>query len=110
MRLKSMLIACLLVTAAPMASAQQSAPAADPRATAAAVAQQVEDNYFNEARGREIAEGLRTRAAHGDYDRFTNPLDLANALTNYLHPFDGHFRVVYGDQGPPGPAPGGQGG
>ena len=28
-------------------------------------------------------------------DRFANPLDLATALSAYLHPFDGHFTVVY---------------
>lgn len=105
MRVKSILAAMAFAFAAAPAVAQQQA--VDPRATAAAVAQHVEDNFFDEARARQIADGLRTRAARGDYDRFTNPLDLATALSAYLHPFDAHFRVVYGgDQPGPGAASG----
>ena len=104
-----------LVLASSAAIAQQAAPSVTPRATAEAVAARVEEVYFDPARAHTIAEGLRTRAQAGEYDRFTNPLDLATALTGYLHPFDGHFRVLYSadpratPNAGPGPGPGGPG-
>jgi hypothetical protein len=79
-------------------AAAQQAPAIHPRAVAEAVAQNIEDNYFDPTRAHAIAAALRTRAAHGDYDRDTNPLDLAAALTAALHPYDGHFTVKYDPQ------------
>ena len=93
----------------------QPAPAPNPREVATQVAQAVEDVYFDAARGHSIAEGLRAHAQSGDYDRFSNPLDLATALSAYLHPYDGHFTVVYrpevgslpGEQRVGGPGPGG---
>lgn len=78
------------------ASAQ---PAPNPREIATQVAKAVDDNFFDPARARTIADGLRANAQKGDYDRFTNPFDLATALSAYLHPFDGHFAVVYRPNG-----------
>lgn len=76
------------------AAAQQN-PAIHPRAVANAVAQQIEENYFDPARAQTIAAELRANAAHGAYDHDTNPLDLAAALTAALHPRDGHFTVRF---------------
>jgi hypothetical protein len=104
----------------PLAAAQP-APAPGPREIAAQVARAVDENYFDAARGHSIAEGLRARAQSGAYDRLVDPLDLATALSAYLHPYDGHFTVVYRPDagslpgelrrvgpGPgPGPGPGG---
>ncbi len=110
------LAAALALAAFARVSAADQPPVSNPREIATQVAQAVDDIYFDIARGHTIAEGLRANAQKGDYDRFTNPLDLATALSAYLHPFDGHFAVVYrpGDQplpggprhGGPGPAPG----
>src|SRR4051812_44961606 len=76
-------------------AAAQPAPLPNPREIATQVAQAVDDNYFDVARGQAVAEGLRARARRGDFDRIAKPLDLATALTAYLHPFDGHFNVIY---------------
>ncbi|GAM97601.1 carboxyl-terminal protease [alpha proteobacterium U9-1i] len=96
--------ALALPAAAPtLAVAQAQAPArVDARAAANDIATLIEENFYNEARGREIAAELRTRANSGGFDRFTNPLDLATAFTALLHPYDGHFNVSYrpGDSGP----------
>lgn len=104
MRFASIIAAAALAVAG---SSFAQTPAPSPREVATQVAQAVDDNYFDATRGHTIAEGLRTHAQSGDYDRFTNPLDLATALSAYLHPFDGHFTVLYrpGD----GPTPGGPG-
>src|SRR5258708_2625144 len=102
------LSATLIATASqPIASAQQAAPTVEPRAVAASVAQLVDDNYFDPAKAHHVAQQLRTRAQQGVYDRFTNPLDLAGALTTFLHPFDGHFTVIYQPNAgaPVGPGP-----
>ena len=64
-----------------------------PRTTADAVAQAIEDNYYDAARGAEIADQLRTASAKGEFDRFEAPLDLATALSAKLSPLDGHFNV-----------------
>lgn len=96
-----------------IAFAAEPVPAASPREVAAGVATAIDEIFYDAARARTIAEGLRANAAKGDYDRFTNPLDLATALTSFLRPFDGHFAVVYrpnGDDlpgGRPQRAPGG---
>jgi len=94
MRFTSLAVAfALAATASPALT--QPAPAPSPRAVATEVAQAVDENFFDPARGHSIAEGLRAHAQAGDYDRLANPLDLATALSAYLHPYDGHFTVVY---------------
>lgn len=103
-----------LALAASLSSAHAQ-PAPNPREVATEIAKAVDENFFDPARARTIADGLRANAAKGDYDRFTNPFDLATALSAYLHPFDGHFTVVYRPNGEdlpggprrgPGPGPG----
>lgn len=98
----------LVAYAAFSLAAAQPAPGVNPREVAEQVAEAIDDNYFDAARGRAIADGLRAHAQSGDYDRFNNPLDLATALSSYLHPFDGHFAVVYRPNGalPGAPRPG----
>lgn len=111
-RFVSLVAALTLGALAPFTSAADQAPVSNPREIATEVAKAVDDVYFDVKRGHTIAEGLRANAQKGDYDRFTNPLDLATALTSYLHPFDGHFTVVYrpGDEPlPGGPRRGGPG-
>lgn len=66
-----------------------------PRRAAAEVAAAIEENFYDAARGAEIAGELRTAAAAGDYDRLTDPYALASALSRQLGPFDGHFRVLW---------------
>lgn len=91
------------------AQAQTAAPAAartlDARAAVADVAQLVEENFFDPERGRAIADQVRERAQSGGFDRFTNPYDLATALTEVLHPHDGHFNVAYRPAGAPAGGP-----
>lgn len=58
------------------------------------VAEIISDNYFDADRAAEIAEGLRVFMAGrdgGDAD----PFALAAAMTSYLAPLDGHFRVEW---------------
>src|SRR5262245_55073548 len=89
---KRLLAACLLslVTASAWS---------DVRGDAHAIAQLVEDNYFDAARAKEIAKELRDKASAGKFDTFTNPLDLAQELTEALKPYDGHFHVSYAPEG-----------
>ena len=87
--------AAFAVFAAAVPALAQPAPPPSPRAVATEVAQAVDQNFFDPARGHSIAEGLRAHAQAGDYDRLADPLDLATALSAYLHPYDGHFTVVY---------------
>jgi hypothetical protein len=97
-------LALALASSAPSSrAAAQPAPGPNPRDIANQVAQAVDDNYFDPARAHRIAEGLRAHAQSGDYDRLADPLDLATALSAYLHPFDGHFTVVYRPDGEPLP-------
>ena len=91
--------------------------ARSPRETVQAVAARVRDLYFDPRRAEEIAKGLETAAAAGEFDALTDPRDLATALTMRLKPLDAHFNVVFdprlGDGPPlrgPGPGPGPQAG
>ena len=68
-------------------------PAAEPRAVADAAAAAIEREYFDPARGAQIAAGLREEAARGAFDRLHHPLELATALTSTLKPHDRHFNV-----------------
>lgn len=112
--------------AAPLAQAQPGgapAPAAAstaqpaPRETATAVAEAIEAQYLDPAKGKAVADELRAAAARGDLDRFTDPRDLATALGNRLRPHDAHFNVTWSAEAPPtggprpgpGPGPGGHG-
>ena len=70
---------------------------ASPRPHVEDVARAIEQNYFDEARARQIATGLREAAAKGEFDALTDNRELASALTRKLEPFDRHFRVGWTD-------------
>jgi hypothetical protein len=74
--------------------------AREPRATVEAVAAAIEANYFDEARARVIASGLRAAGADGDFDALIEPLDLATALSEHLRPQDRHFHVRWSEPVP----------
>jgi hypothetical protein len=78
------------------------AVALEPRTTVGAVAQQIEDNFFDASRAAQIARELRTEAVAGAYDRHEDPRDLAVALTSRLNPLDRHFRVTWSSPGEAG--------
>lgn len=81
--------------------------AAEPRVVAGHVADQIAANYFDPAKGAAIAAELKAEAAKGVYDRYVQPLDLAQALTARLRPLDAHFSVAWSPNTPPvagGPA------
>lgn len=73
--------------------ATTAAAAADPRSHVVGVARVVEAHYFDPARGKEIADGLRADAAQGEFDALRDPRELATALTGRLRPLDRHFAV-----------------
>jgi len=77
------------------------ASAAAPREVVAELADTVEAHFYDEAKAREIAAGLRTEAEKGSYDTLTAPKDLAPALTAYLKPYDTHFNVEWVGDGAP---------
>jgi hypothetical protein len=87
----------------PLAAQAQQAERVEPRVAASAIAQLIEDNYFSVERGAAIAGELRQRTESGAFDRYTNPYDLATALTATLQPHDAHFNVRFG--GPPAGVP-----
>lgn len=105
--------AALVLSAAATVAAQPAPPpavapaAVAPREIAGRVAKAIEDVYFDAARGKAIGDDLRAAAAKGEFDRFTDPRDLATALTSRLSPIDHHFNVGWsptagGPQGGPG--------
>lgn len=72
----------------------------DPRRIVDEVGSAIEANYFDLAEAQNLATSLRTEAAAGAYDRYTDGEQLAVALTRRLKPVDGHFGVA----GPPKPS------
>lgn len=94
MRALMVLLLAVSLLANPAVAAQ---PA---REAAAEVAEMVEARYFDQARGRVIADGLRAAASRGELDRFVDENELAGAMTRVLEPFDGHFRVCYAPEQP----------
>ena len=75
--------------------------AAEPRAVTGHVADQIAAHYFDPAKGAAIAAELKAEAAKGAYDRYVQPLDLAQALTARLRPLDAHFNVAWSPNAPP---------
>ena len=99
----------LLAAASPPAAAQpraavRAAPAVSPRDVAGRIADGVQQAYFDPARASTIAQDLRARAAQGEFDRFTDPRDLAEALSGRLRPYDTHFSVTWSPEAGVGPA------
>lgn len=68
-----------------------------PRVYVDDVARVIEQDYFDEARARQIAAVLRGAAAKGEFDALTDQRELASTLTLKLEPFDRHFRVGWSD-------------
>ncbi len=90
----------LMQVGAAAAEATNSSPVSvEPRSTVARVADLIEDNYFDAARGHAIAASLRTAAQSGEFDTLRQSRDLATSLTSLLHPLDHHFRVVSSNGG-----------
>lgn len=87
----------LFVAAAMMIAPSAHAQSVAPRTVVAQIAQAVEDRYFDAARGREIADLLRSEAEQGRYDSLTDPRDLEVALTRRMKPLDHHFNVTWSD-------------
>lgn len=82
--------------------------AAEPRVVVGRVADQIAARYFDPDKGARLAADLKAEAARGDFDRYAEPLDLAQALTARLRPADGHFNVSWSSASPPragGPRP-----
>lgn len=111
-------IACALILAAAPAAIAQPAPGPGPvapaerltpRQAATAIAQAIEDLYFDAAKAKTLADDLRAAAARGEFDRYTDPRELAVVLGNRLNPHDAHFSVVWSADAPPARQPGGPG-
>ena len=100
----------LLCVSMLFAAAQAATPS--PRATVTEVADAIQTYYYDIDRANEIAKTLRSEAAQGRYDRYEDPRDLATALSERIHPLDGHFRVNWrapdaaDREAKPGPRPG----
>ncbi len=76
------------------------APARD----VADVAKAIEDNYYDAALGKKIADVLRADAAAHKFDAIHDDRDLATVLSDRLRPFDQHFVVRWSPPAPAAPA------
>lgn len=104
--------AALILLAGNAAGAQDSAPlgTSERSEIVRAAADAVEQNFYDSDRGAEIAAGLRNQLDSGEFDDSGTAADLANALTQALHPHDNHFAVRMAPprpQGTPDGQPGG---
>ncbi len=112
--MRHLLIAAVLLAAAPAAAQQPPAPVAaterpTPRQTADAVAARIRQLYFDPAAAERIAGDLEQAAASGAFDTLMDGPDLAAALSARLRPTDAHFNVAYDPEAPvarPRPAEG----
>ena len=85
----------ILVLAAMLVFGRAGPACAEPRAVVGRVADVIAQEFFDAAKGAEIATGLKAEAARGTFDRYAAPLDLAQALTARLRPMDPHFAVAW---------------
>ncbi|WP_332772610.1 S41 family peptidase [Phenylobacterium sp.] len=92
--MKTLLAAAVMALALAPPVLAQPAPI-DPRARTEAIAAAIQQEYFDESKGRRIADELRAEAAKGAYDGLKDPRDFAGALTERLKPQDGHFQVSW---------------
>lgn len=84
-----------------------------PRVYVDGIARTIEENYFDEARGKHIAADLRAAAANGEFDALRDNRELSSALSTWLEPLDTHFDVNWTGleqarptaQGPAAPRP-----
>ncbi|HEY8615489.1 S41 family peptidase [Phenylobacterium sp.] len=97
----------MLAAAAALSLLACAAEAAEPRAVVDKVAEQIAANFYDPARGAQIAAELKAEARKGVYDRHREPLALAEALTARLKPLDGHFEVQWQAPQAGGPGAGG---
>lgn len=75
-----------------------------PRVNVNGIASVIEENYFDEARAKEIAAALRSAAASGKFDALQNERELGSELGRFLSPFDTHFAVNWSEPKPASPA------
>lgn len=87
-------IAVMAVTQAPV-WAQDVIDAAERDAAVDALAQVIEDEFFDAQRAATIASGMRTAEDDGAFDEAATAQALAEALTAHLHEQDRHFSVRY---------------
>ncbi|MGO1073295.1 S41 family peptidase [Lysobacter sp. CA199] len=85
-----LLLSTALFCGAPLSAQAATVP---PRDAVAEVAQAIERHFYDPKRAGKIAADLRSEAGQGRYDRYTDPRDLATALTSRLSQLDGHLRV-----------------
>lgn len=86
------LLAALLLMLFSLVRAESPAPTST-REQVEAIADVVEQNYFDPALGARFAAVLRADALQGRYDALLDPRELATALDARLRPMDGHFSV-----------------
>lgn len=86
-------VAAIALTAS--VSAQTEISADERAAAVAALAQVIEDEFFDEARAREISADLRARIADGAFDDVATAEELAATISETLHAEDRHFGVDY---------------
>ena len=75
--------------------AQDAIDAAARDAAVNALAQVIEDEFFDAERAAAIASGMRSAEADGAFDEAATAQALAEALTAHLHAQDRHFSVRY---------------
>lgn len=71
-----------------------------PRVYVDGVAAVIEENYFDEARAKEIAAKLRNAASSGKFDALQDERELSSELSTWLDPFDTHFDVSWTEPTP----------
>ena len=75
------------------------------RATVAAVATQIREQYFDADKAKQIANELEQQAAAGNFDQYRHGGELATALSSTLRAKDNHFGVLYSAAATEGAAP-----
>jgi C-terminal processing protease CtpA/Prc len=65
-----------------------------PRLAAVAIAEAIEENYFDPGRAAAVATEIRENAREGSYDHLTDQ-ELARTLTALLKAHDSHFEVEW---------------
>ena len=68
-----------------------------PRVYVNGIAAVIEENYFDEARAKEIAAKLRSAASAGKFDALQDERELSSELGTWLSPFDTHFKVSWAE-------------
>ena len=74
-----------------------------PRVYVDGIAAVIEENYFDEARAKEIAANLRGAASTGKFDPLQDERELSSELATWLNPLDTHFKVSWAAPNPASP-------